>query len=25
MSYVYIRTLAAQQGYKTLTVAFLKT
>jgi len=24
MSYVYIRTLAAQQGYKTLTVACLK-
>jgi len=24
MSYIYIRTLAAQQGYKTLTVACLK-
>ena len=25
MSYIYIRTVAAQQGYKTLTVACLKT
>jgi len=25
MSYIYIRTLAAQQGHKTLTVACLKT
>jgi len=25
MSYIYIRTLAAKQGHKTLTVAYLKT
>jgi len=24
MSYIYIKTLAAQEGYKTLTVACLK-